>query len=48
MPRQTDMREVTASEETFTGSSLDPSQYGPKHRDRVAFLRCSQVCMIKA
>lgn len=40
MPRQTDMREVTASEETFTGFVFKiQANMDPKHRDRVAFLR---------
>lgn len=40
MPRQTDMREVTAAEETFTGFVFKiQANMDPKHRDRVAFLR---------
>lgn len=40
MPRKTDTREVSASEEKFTGFVFKiQANMDPKHRDRVAFMR---------
>lgn len=40
MPRNTDTREVTATEEKFTGFVFKiQANMDPKHRDRVAFMR---------
>ncbi|KAB8306099.1 peptide chain release factor 3 [Erwinia endophytica] len=40
MPRQTDLRTVTAAEDKFTGFVFKiQANMDPKHRDRVAFLR---------
>lgn len=40
MPRKTNMREVTADEEKFTGFVFKiQANMDPKHRDRVAFMR---------
>ena len=40
MPRNTDTREVNATEEKFTGFVFKiQANMDPKHRDRVAFMR---------
>ncbi len=38
-PRQTDLRQVNATEEKFTGFVFKINKYGPGYRDRVAFMR---------
>ncbi len=39
-PRQTDLRQVNATEEKFTGFVFKiQANMDPKHRDRVAFMR---------
>ena len=43
LPRKTDLREVTAEEEKFSGFVFKiQANMDPKHRDRIAFMRiCS-------